>query len=71
MLRSIAERYRNLSASGIFCPRLLAVLGASLLTGVLVMICECPDHLPANPTGGKGIEGLGITFEDQDENLNL
>jgi hypothetical protein len=35
------------------------------------MICECPDHLPANPTGGKGIEGLGITFEDQDENLNL
>jgi hypothetical protein len=60
MLRSIAERYRNLSASGIFCPRLLAVLGASLLTGVLVMICECPDHLPANPTGGKGIEVMQV-----------
>ncbi|MEY2607262.1 MAG: hypothetical protein QOH31_5106 [Verrucomicrobiota bacterium] len=24
------------------------------------MICECPDHLPANPTGGKGIEVMQV-----------
>jgi len=34
-----------------------AVLGVSLLAGVLLLICERPDHLPANPPGpGKGIE---------------
>jgi hypothetical protein len=60
MLRSIAERYRNHPGIRHFLPRLLAVLGASLLTGFLVMICECPDHLPANPTGGKGIEVMQV-----------
>jgi hypothetical protein len=60
-IRSIAERYRNHPGIRPFLLRLLAVLGTSLLMGVLVLICERPDHLPANPTGnGKGIEVMQV-----------
>jgi sarcosine oxidase delta subunit len=56
-LRSIAERYRNHPAIRHFLLRLLAVVGASLLMGILVLVCERPDHLPSNSAGnGKGIE---------------
>ena len=60
-LRSIAERYRNHPGIRHFLLRLLAVLGAGLLMGVLVLIGERPDHLPANPPdAGKGIEVMQV-----------
>jgi sarcosine oxidase delta subunit len=55
--RSIAQRYRNHPGIRHFLFRLFAVLAASWLMGVLVLICERPDQLPANPSGnGEGIE---------------
>ena len=60
-LRSIAERYRNDPGIRHFLLRLLAVLGASLLVGVLLLTSERPDYLPANPIGnGKGIEVMQV-----------
>jgi sarcosine oxidase delta subunit len=60
-LRSIAERYRSHPGIRHFLLRLLAVLGASFLMGVLVLICERPDHLPANPSGNReGIEVMQV-----------
>jgi len=60
-LRSIAERYRNHPGIRHFLLRLSAVLGASLLMGVLVLICERPDNLPANPAdNGKAIEVMQV-----------
>jgi sarcosine oxidase delta subunit len=60
-LRTIAERYRNHPGIRQFLLRLLAVLGAGLLMGVVLLVCERPDHLPANPTGnGRGIEVMQV-----------
>lgn len=60
-LRSIAEGYRNHPGIRHFLRRLLAILGAGLLMGVLVLMCERPDHLPANPPdAGKGIEVMQV-----------
>lgn len=60
-LRAVAERYRNHPAIRHFLLRLLLVLGVSLLAGVLVLICERPDLLPANLAGsGNGIEVMQV-----------
>ena len=60
-LRSIAERYRNHPAIRHFLLRLLSVLGVSLLAGILILIGERPDHLPANPSANaKGIEVMQV-----------
>jgi hypothetical protein len=59
--RTLADRYRNHPAIRQVVYRFLALLGASLVTGMIVVACERPEYLALNSaSNGRGIEVMQV-----------